>query len=338
MPGKGLTLVISLVLTLLLGEVLVRVVFRQSMDFDMEMWKYATQVKIASDDPRMGYEHRPNSRAFLMGIEVTTNRFGLRGGETRLEKPANTYRIAVIGDSITMGWGVPQDQTYAVQLERMLNAQRPDCFPQGMRYEVLNLGVGNYNTVQEVTRLRNLGLQFDPDIILLGYFINDAEPVPKPRHGFLIEHSYLYALTVSRLEVLLGRNFRSLTYEEYYRSLYSNGQSGWQAAQTALRELVRLGHERNIPVVTYLIPELHDLSGTYPFADIHQTVITLGTDLGLPVVDLLPAFSGYAPEEELWVSPTDAHPNALAHSMIAQALYDSLRKRLPRGHLDWKKC
>ena len=71
MIGKGLTLVISVVLTLLLGEVLVRVVFRQSMDFDMEMWKYATQVKIASDDPRMGYEHRPNSRAFLMGVEFT---------------------------------------------------------------------------------------------------------------------------------------------------------------------------------------------------------------------------------------------------------------------------
>src|SRR5207247_93446 len=74
-------LCISLAMALLLGEILVRAAFRGSMDFDMEMWKYATQIKVPSDDPRVVHEHRPSGRAFLMGVEVTTNSFGLREGE-----------------------------------------------------------------------------------------------------------------------------------------------------------------------------------------------------------------------------------------------------------------
>lgn len=322
--GRWLAVVISLILTVLAAEGLLRVVYSQSMDFDMEMWKYATQVKIASHDPRVGHDHRPHRRAFLMGVEVTTNRFGLRGDETTLEKPVNTYRIVVAGDSITMGWGVAQADTYPAQLERMLNSRPPAGFPRGVRYEVLNLGIGNYNTVQEVTRLRTLGLKFAPDLILLGYFINDAEPVPAARHRVLLERSYLAAFVVSRLRQTPLAHAGSLTYKEYYRGLYADEQPGWRAAQAALVELTALGHARSIPVVAYVIPELHDLSATYAFADIHQKLLRLGAGLRLPVVDLFPVFSGQSPEAALWVSPTDAHPNARAQRMIARGIYDSL--------------
>ena len=201
-----------------LAEILVRVAFRGSMDFDMEMWKYATQIKVPSDDPRVVHEHRGNGKAFLMGVEVTTNSLGLREGERLRAKPPGTYRIVALGDSITMGWGVSQDMTFPAQLERQLNARPPRGFPEGLRYEVLNLGVGNYNTVQEVMRLKNIGLDLAPDLIILGYFINDAEPTPKPDRGFLIEHSYLYAFAASRT-----RMFKPTTgtYLDYYRGLYA---------------------------------------------------------------------------------------------------------------------
>jgi hypothetical protein len=73
-----------------------------------------------------------------------------------------------------------------------------------------------------------------------------------------------------------------------------------------------------------IIPELHDLSTDYPFADTNETLMALGEELGLPVVDLFPVFSGYSPEQDLWVSPTDAHHNTLAQAMIAQGIYDAL--------------
>lgn len=320
--GKALLLAISCFVALFLCEALTRVVYRRSKDLDMEMWRYATQLKTVSADPQVGFEHLPNRSTYLMGVDVRTNSYGLRGAETTLEKPTNTYRILVLGDSFTFGWGVSEDQTYPNQVERMLNNQAPRGLPKGVHYEVLNLGVGNYNTVQEVARLRNIGLQFDPDLILLGYFINDAEPLSSPRHGFLLEHSYLYAFLASRGRVSPLGDFGTRSYKEYYRDLYAADQPGWQAAKSALAELVEIGRRRNTPVAVYLLPDLHDL-GNYPFANIHQELIRLGQDIRLPVIDLLGPFKGYSPEN-LWVSPTDVHPNSTAQTLIARAIYESL--------------
>lgn len=315
---------LGLGLALLLTEGLTRVIFRRSMDFDMEMWKYATQIKAVSDDPVVGYEHRPDAQAFLMGTEITTNSQGLRGDEISMQKPPGTYRVAVIGDSITLGWGVEADETYPARLEDLLNASPPDGFPEDAQYEVLNLGVGNYNTVQEVRRLRSVGLPFEPDLIVLGYFINDAEPTPQVHEGYLIEHSYLYAFTLSRLRTLDFGGVDALTYEDYYAGLYADGQAGWKASQAGLAELAALGAQQDIPVAMFIIPELHNLSDDYPFQDIHGRLVRAGEDAGLPVVDLYPAFAGHTPEQSLWVSPTDAHHNAEAQAMIAQGIYDAL--------------
>jgi len=321
-----MTIGIGLALAFGTAELVVRVAFRRSMDFDMEMWKYATQIKIPSSDPRVAHEHRPNAKAFLMGVDVTTNSFGLRDKERPKEKPAHTYRIVALGDSITMGWGVEQNMTYSMQLERMLNARPPQAFPLGLNYEVLNLGVGNYNTVQEVMRLKNLGLSFDPDLIILGYFINDAEPTPKPRHGFLIENSYLFAFLMSRLR-LADRN--GMNYANYYRALYDDHQPGWTDAQAAIFELALIGQRHSIPAMIFIIPEMHKTGAVYPFKDIHHKVEKVGSDLGLPVIDLLPLFKDRRPEF-FWVSLLDAHYNAQAQSLVAKGIYDALEIHAPK--------
>lgn len=314
-------ILVSLAVALGLGEIVVRVAFHRSMDFDMEMWKYATQIKIPSDDLRLVHEHRPNGRAVLMGVEVTTNGLGLREGQRAKTKPANTYRIVALGDSITMGWGVAQDMTYPAQLERLLNARVPRGFPQDRRYEVLNLGVGNYNTAQEIARLKNLGLALDPDLITLGYFINDAEPTPTPNRGFLIEHSYLFAFAVSRMRLLKPGTGN---YLDYYRGLYRDDQPGWQSAQAALKDLGAIGRERSIPAIMFIIPELHDLSDNYPFAAIHRRLEETAMAAGLPVVDLFRSLKGRKPEQALWVSPLDAHHNAEAQRILAERIYAAL--------------
>ncbi len=307
-----------------MGEALTRIVFYRSMDFDMEMWKYATQIKIASSDPELALEHLPNQQAFLMGVEVSTNSFGLRNDETILKKPTNTYRILVIGDSMTMGWGVRQEKTYPAQLEELLNAEPPDVFRNSVKFEVLNLGVGNYNTVQEIVYLRKVGLQFEPDIIILGYFINDAEPTPLVREGFLIENSYLYAFILSRFRGLPIGNDALTDYQDYYSHLYLPDQQGWKATKNSLIQFAEIGLESGIPIAIVIIPELHDLSDTYPFSNIHDELASIANDEKIPIVDLLPIFSGYTPEEDLWVSPNDAHLNEIGQSLAAHGIYDAL--------------
>jgi lysophospholipase L1-like esterase len=187
--------------------------------------------------------------------------------------------------------------------------------------------VGNYNTVQEVMRLRNLGLALDPDLIILGYFINDAEPTPKPSRGFLIEHSYLFSFVASRMRLL---HPTTGTYLDYYRGLYRDSEPGWQAAKDALRDLASISRERAIPARMYIIPEMHDLSDRYPFAEIDHQVEQVAAGLGLPVVDLFPAFRGRKPESALWVSPLDAHHNADAQALLAEGIYESLETNPPQ--------
>lgn len=331
MNGKGRFLspnvtvvLVGVALALLLAEGIVRLWYRGSVDFDMEMWKYATQIKIPSDDPQVVHEHRPNVHALLMGVEVRTNAFGLRDRERQVKKPEETYRIVALGDSITMGWGVAQDKTYAAQLEQMLNARTPRGFPPGQRFEVLNLGVGNYNTVQEIARLRRVGLQFEPDLITLGYFINDAEPTPKPSRGFLIENSYLSALVISRKNLLWPP---TTSYAEYYRGLFAEDRPGWKASQDALGELAAISRETRAPAMMFIIPELHDLGEGYPFLDIHERLVTVARGKQLPVVDLYPQFKNHKPEIKLWVTPRDAHHNTEAQSMIAKGMYAAIETR-----------
>jgi hypothetical protein len=219
--------------------------------------------------------------------------------------------------------------TYPAQLERLLNEKAPKSFSRGQRFEVLNLGVGNYNTVQEVMRLRNVGLAFHPDLVTMGWFINDAEPTPHPPRGFLMEHSYLFALLASRKNVLSPRTG---TWDDYYRNLYNDDQPGWKVEQDAFGDLAMMGRDSGVPVIMFLLPELHDLTNHCPFAEIYDRVANTGRAKGLQVVDLFPQFAGYKPETKLWVTPLDAHPNAEAEGMIARGMYDALDRLAEPPH------
>src|SRR3981081_744447 len=100
----------------------VRVAVGDGMQYDLEMWKYARDVKQIATNPMIGHEHRPSSQARLMGVDVTINSKGLREREIPYERTPSTLRILMLGDSFTEGWGVPVDQTFSKRIERLLAA------------------------------------------------------------------------------------------------------------------------------------------------------------------------------------------------------------------------
>src|SRR5207302_1625735 len=138
-------MVTAMLLIVMAGiELFVRLVIDNGMQFDLEMWKYATEIKQIAANPLIGHEHRPNSRAHLMGVDVVINSKGLRNREIAYERRPGTLRILMLGDSFTEGWGVASSDTFASRVERLL-AER------GIAAEVINAGVGNYNTAMEVS-------------------------------------------------------------------------------------------------------------------------------------------------------------------------------------------
>ena len=212
-------------------ELVLRLVFARSLDFSMEMWKYAVALKQPVPDPRLSFVHRPNSAAFLMGVPFSINSAGLRDREFTRVKPPGVHRIVWLGDSTTLGWGVPLSGTAPKILERELNAMGHG------RFEVLNAGVGNYNTVQEVEHYLTIGRAFHPDLVILEYFINDAEPVPRERTAGLLGRSYLAAFAVSRFDGALRVAGLRPRWRDYYASLYRDGSPGLEAATDALGRL-----------------------------------------------------------------------------------------------------
>jgi lysophospholipase L1-like esterase len=102
--------------------------------------------------------------------DIRINSLGYRGGEMSTAPQPSTVRIACIGDSWTFGMPVGQDQTYPSRLATWLHRQRP-----GVRYDVQNFGVLGYSSFQGLRLLETRIFDFDPDIVVIGFGMNDSE-------------------------------------------------------------------------------------------------------------------------------------------------------------------
>ena len=102
----ALGIILSLSAIVLVIEIYARVIADDGMQFDLEMWKYARDVKQLSADPLLAHEHAPNRVAVLMGVDFQTNSKGLRDREFSYDRQPGTLRILMLGNSLTVGWGV----------------------------------------------------------------------------------------------------------------------------------------------------------------------------------------------------------------------------------------
>lgn len=98
---------------------------------------------------------------------VRINRDGLRDRDHALTKSEGTFRIAVLGDSYAEARSVPVESTFWAVLERAANRC---ALPGGRTVEVINFGVTDYGTAQELLTLRHHALKYDPDLVLLAFF------------------------------------------------------------------------------------------------------------------------------------------------------------------------
>jgi len=123
---------------------------------------------------------------------VTINSFGFRGRNFTKEKPRNTVRIMLLGDSFTYGVGVDNEQTLAWQMEEMLKKKNPE-----KEYEVINAGRTGAYLESEISLFKQYAEQFHPDILILAYCYNDIADIVY----FDLYQSKLYELSWNEGEV-----------------------------------------------------------------------------------------------------------------------------------------
>jgi lysophospholipase L1-like esterase len=252
-----------------------------------------------------------------MGVTVRTDEHGFRRPSAALEaaRRPGERRVVALGDSLTLGWGVAEDATWPARLETLLREGCP-----GSPATVWNAGVGNSNTAMERARYERLAAPLAPEWLVLGYFVNDAEPDPEPAEHPLLWRSSLAALLTTR--VAQGRDGALRDYREFYGELYDDGRPGWRATRRAIAELGRRLAADGVAATLLLLPEMHQPHGHGPFADAYARVAEIGRAAGFEVIDTAPLF----PEgsgERYWVSPTDAHPAAEAQEIFARTAVGS---------------
>ncbi|MBY0493516.1 MAG: SGNH/GDSL hydrolase family protein [Cyanobacteria bacterium] len=283
--------------------------------FEFEMWRYAKALKQPRADAELPFSHRPNGRAHIMGADVAINSLGLRDDrEISPEKAAGTTRILMLGDSVTFGFGVAGSETTAQQLEALLKSERPAA-----RIEVLNAGVGNYNTSMEVAAYFQFWRALAPDIVLLNFFVNDAEPTPVPRGNLLTRYSLAAVYFGSRVDAVSRMTNGAPGWQDYYGGLFDDQQPGWQKAKAAIAALKAAcdSDQRPLAIVNY--PDLHQ-TRPYPLTAITTKVSQLADGLSIPFLDLTPEVTDQENAALLWVNGGDPHPNGATNTRYARRI------------------
>ena len=183
------------------------------------------------------------SQDSCFSAHVSINAEGWRSREIPLAKPAGVYRVLVLGDSFMAGLQVNDDEVFASALERRLSSEG-----LARRVEVINFGVPSYGTDQEYLSLREFGLAYQPDLVLLAFYgqndvsdnysvlISAKSVYPKP--FFDVEHDDLVFLPITRSTPWLIRIGRELA---SHSRLYPLVRDTAIEYPPALRLLYKLG-------------------------------------------------------------------------------------------------
>lgn len=138
-------------------------------------------------------------------FRIRTNSFGFRDGDHSFAKPNGTFRILVLGDSFTFGWGVEADRIYARLLQGRLLA---DCSNKAL--EIITAGTPAWGIEQELAWLKQEGLKFEPDLLILEFYPFDWEIRNSTNKvviaGYLLNRSASAAEAELRRELILRRH------------------------------------------------------------------------------------------------------------------------------------
>ncbi len=118
----------------------------------------------------MAYHLIPNREFSTLGVPFRTNQFGFRD-QPVYQKDVNTFRILCLGDSVTFGTGVRNEETFPNVLEAVLSRHGAP----NKRIDVINAGVSAYNIRNIRGLLEEYVDDLQPDLIVYTFVENDLD-------------------------------------------------------------------------------------------------------------------------------------------------------------------
>jgi lysophospholipase L1-like esterase len=298
-------------------------------------------------EPGSGYTlMQPGSHYQWQGIPVDINSHGLRSPETTYEKSPTTFRILNLGDSVVMGWGVRQEDTYGRQLESLLN----ETGKSDLSFEVINAGVPGWNLENALAYLEAEGLKYEPDLIVLGLTLaNDI----KGKNALLADNqpavikwlrsnTYFWPFLTVQLRWMNARAegrdridvIDPPTDPDKYFPLDPESEQ-WKEFWSLVTAINQQAKEKDVPVVLIIFPlEFQVLDESYPTLP-QEIFMAKAEEAGIPAVDPLTTFQRACREKpggacqledrylfaDVWM-----HPSAAGHKLIAVELKEFLTR------------
>jgi len=297
-------------------------------------------------------ENHPVSRR---SIEIRTNSLGYRNPE--IGQKTRT-RVLFLGDSITLGDYLQEGETFVRQVETL---SRSTSHP----LETINAGVGAVGLEDELAILMESGLATHPDIVALGFYLNDVQPspgvepvrVPGPLSGSRLAQ-YLFQ-TLSRLHLLLmGEEHPRISRQElerWYRevrekfppgpgdpvkdpaalnalilrdiwdwgSAWSDG--AWRRMRPVFTEFKRQADLHRFSLCLLAFPLREQVVADFLYDQPQRRLKELGKELGVPVLDFLPAMrvDWQRSRQELFYD--GCHPTPYGSRMMAEQIAEFLQ-------------
>jgi GDSL-like Lipase/Acylhydrolase family len=285
------------------------------------------------------FELKPLVHRTLFGQPFQTNAFGMHDGPVAVEKPPDTFRIAVLGSSMDMGWGVRYDDTYLNQFERWLDshAARRDLGPR-RRFEVLNFAVAAYSPMQRLETLRRKVRGFRPDLVIYSATTLDTRLMEihlcdmlrkniDLKFDFLGEATALAEIVYDDIRIdAESRIINKDRLKTKLRPLF------WGLYDTALGEIAAECRAAGVPIIVVIIPRVGKADAPSARAESVARLKAIAAHHGLTVFDLADVFDPFDPVS-LEIAAWDDHPNATGHRRLFLGLARAVVKNREVYHL-----
>lgn len=305
---KIISICIGLLISLFLGELIARVYFFGSAAFSYSKVNSFgildnSGILQYAENKDLKYELIPNLDTKYKLVNFRTNKEGFRD-RNHTKNDTNVRKIAILGDSFTMGTGISEDAMYVQKTEEILNKNQE-------KYEFFNFGSSGYSLVDYFKVLERNALKHNPDLVIIGFCAtNDHLEVGKEYtlDNFTIKpkknvfwDSYLRKLLSIKLN---ARKFEALKYEKRHLTYVKNQFEEFQQVLT----------EKNIKGLIFYL----DLN--YDSVRVEQ-IKQLAAETGFLFLDTSIAFKNKNLFNYI-INELDTHPNNKANLIFAARLKD----------------
>jgi lysophospholipase L1-like esterase len=338
---KFILLVFSLCLSVLIAECIIRFTSIAPEVVQIEKWR----MKLSSN-PLIGYEPIPNFDTRGKSLQYyshhgISNNMGFRDHNWEKRKPEDTTRIVLLGDSVAEGlWVEHSDDIFATKLSRLLKES-------GKKIDLLNFAVSGYNTRQEIETFKEKALQFDPDVVLIAYCLNDTQK----DDGHIVEQllsekkeeSSLYSDEISPLahksDLYRFIRYKALPSLGYIAHRKNPEQLLSHLTENTVPEafsiLSQIAAKHSIKVVVAIFPDFTNIDRLIyenEFSEHHAWVKELADQNNFKVIDLFDGFVGCKKNNPDQLLSFDRyHMRPLGHTCAAELLQKHLLTHVLKG-------